>query len=80
MVDFNVPYNNNLTERDLRMVKVKEKVSGTFRSKQRVNIFSRIRSYISTVRKNNKSVIEAIKDAFTSNPYLLENRIPLKEI
>ena len=72
MVDFNVPFDNNLAERDLRMVKVKEKISGTFRSEQGANMFARIRGYISTVRKNNKSVIKAIKDAFTGNPDLPE--------
>ena len=72
MYDFNVSFDNNLAERDLRMVKVKQKISGTFRSKQGANSFARIRGYISTVRKNNISVIKAIKDAFKGTPYLPE--------
>jgi len=70
MYDFRVPFDNNLAERDVRMVKVKQKVSGTFRTHTGAETFCAIRSYISTVRKHRINVIDAIYDAFISNPFL----------
>jgi len=64
MHEFSVPFDNNLAERDLLMAKVKQKISGTFRSERGANMFARICGYISTVRKNNKLVIKAIKGTF----------------
>jgi len=59
-----VPFTNNLAERDLRMIKVKEKISGTFASFKGAEIFNRIRGYISTVKKNNKSVLKKLSNVF----------------
>ena len=67
--DFNVPFTNNLAERDLRMIKVKEKISGTFASFKGAEIFARIRGYISTVKKNNRPVLEELNNVLNGNPY-----------
>lgn len=72
MFDFRVPFSNNLAERDLRMFKVKDKVSGTFRSLHGAQCFARIRGYISTVRKNSRNVTTEIKNALLGRPFLLQ--------
>ena len=70
MVDFRVPFDNNLAERDVRMIKVKQKISGSFRTQHGADTFSALRSYISTVRKNNLNVIASLHNALLGKPFL----------
>lgn len=70
MYDFEVPFDNNQAERDVRMMKVQQKISGTFRSVQGACSFCRIRGYISTMKKNNLPVIDAIGAVFNGKPFV----------
>jgi transposase len=69
MVELDVPFTNNQGERDLRMSKVQQKISGCFRSELGARIFARIRSYLSTCQKNGVSSEQALR-------FLYEGRWP----
>ena len=65
--NFEVPFDNNQAERDIRMIKIKTKVSGCFRSKEGADNFLKIMSYIGTAKKQGINSYEAIKNAIAGN-------------
>jgi transposase len=68
--DPRVPFSNNQAEQDIRMIKVQQKISGAFRTRQGARQFCRIRSYLSTLRKQGQDIFQAIGSALAGNPFI----------
>ncbi len=65
--DFNIPFGNNLAEQAVRMMKVKQKISGCFRSEQGAKDFATIRSYIATMKKQGENIFSALENLLLGN-------------
>lgn len=66
--DLSIPFTNNQAERDLRMVKVQQKIAGTFRSDAGATAFCHIRSYLSTMCKQGHALLTALAAVFAGTP------------
>lgn len=66
--DLSIPFDNNQAERDLRMLKVQQKVAGCFRAPSGLAAFTRLHSYLSTLRKQGRTLLAALERLFAGQP------------
>jgi len=65
-----IPFTNNQAEQDIRMVKVKQKISGCFRSYRSAQCFARIKIYLSSAKKQGQNILRVLVDAFNDQPFI----------
>lgn len=70
--DFQVPFDNNLVERDIRMIKIQQKISGSWRTTTGADHFLALRAYISTTRKQGRDTLDALARLARHTPWLPE--------
>ena len=70
LFDLSLPFTNNEAERDLRMFKIKSKISGCFRTEAGADVFCRLRSYILTCQKQGMPLLESLSSVFVGNPIM----------
>jgi hypothetical protein len=68
--DFQIPYDNNLVERDIRMIKIQQKISGSWRTTTGADHFFALRAYISTTRKQGRDILDALARLAHHTPWL----------
>jgi transposase len=68
--DFTVPFDNNQAERDIRMIRLQQKISGGWRCENGLDAFLTVRSYLSTARKHGHEALDVLRDLFTGHPWL----------
>jgi transposase len=67
--DCTIPFDNNQAERDLRLLKVQQTVSGSFRSDYDAEAFARLRGYLSTLRKQGVALLAALETVIAGQPF-----------
>jgi transposase len=73
MTDLRAPFDNNASERDLRMVKLQQKIGGCFRTAEGAQDFCRIRGYLSTARKQGHRLLMALQRALKGKPLIFNS-------
>jgi transposase len=68
--DFQIPFDNNLVERDIRMIKIQQKISGSWRTTTGADSFLALRAYINTTRKQGRDTIDALARLAKHQPWL----------
>jgi transposase len=74
--DFQIPFDNNLAERDLRMIKLQQKISGCWRTTTGADRFLAIRSYLSTAHKQHQPLLDTITRLVDHHPWLPQAASP----